>query len=57
MKLHKIEDRLPLIAALVVLVGVTGAAEDALADDAVAPESTRLEITLDDTNSVMVAGS
>ena len=47
MKLQKIEDRLPLVAALIVLIGVTGAAEDALADDVrpVAPVSAELEIS------------
>ena len=56
MKLQKIEDRLPLVAALVVLIGVTGAAGDALANDS-APASAELEISLDDTSSVPVAGS
>lgn len=51
MKLQKIEDRLPLLAALIVLVGVTGAAGDALADDAA------VEMTHEDTTSVVVAGS
>ena len=48
MKLHKIEDRvLPLMAALVILLGVTGAAEDALADDAtveIAPAATTSDV-------------
>jgi hypothetical protein len=51
MKLQKIEDRLPLIAALVILVGVTGAAGDALADDAA------IEIATTATTSTVVAGS
>ena len=47
MKLQKIEDRLPLVAALIVLIGVTGAAEDALADDVAtgAPVSVEVEIS------------
>lgn len=59
MKLQKIEDRLPLVAALVVLIGVTGAAGDALANEfaPAAPASAELEISLDDTISVPVAGS
>jgi hypothetical protein len=55
MKLNKIEDRLPLIAALVILIGVGGAAENALAEDSV--PAADLEITLADTSSVLVAGS
>ena len=55
MKLNKIEDRLPLIAALVILIGVGGAAEDALAGDSV--PAADLEITLADTSSTLVAGS
>ena len=59
MKLRKIEDRLPLVAALVVLIGVTGAAGDVLASEfaPAAPASAELEISLDDTSSVAVAGS
>ena len=47
MKLQKIEKGLPLLAALIVLVGVGGAAEDALADDVapVAPVSAEVEIS------------
>jgi hypothetical protein len=58
MKLQKIEDRLPLVAALVVLIGVTGAAGDALANEfaPATPASAELEISLDDTSSVPVAG-
>jgi hypothetical protein len=55
MKLNKLEDRLPLIAALVVLIGVGGAAEDALAEEFV--PAADLEITLEDTSSILVAGS
>lgn len=51
MRLQKIEDRLPLIAALIVLIGVTGAAQDALADDVA------IEIASQDTTSIVVAGS
>lgn len=58
MKLRKIEDRLPLLAALVVLIGVTGAAEDALAGEIAwtAPADAGLEIMHDDTSSIPVAG-
>ena len=57
MKLNKIEDRLPLIAALVILIGVGGAAENALAEDSDSVPAADLEITLADTSSVLVAGS
>lgn len=59
MKWQKFEDRLPLVAALVVLIGVTGAAGDALAGDVAARESATpaLEIPLDNTSSAHVAGS
>ena len=52
MKLNKLEDRLPLIAALVILIGVGGAAEDALAEEFV--PAAGLEITLEDTSSALV---
>ena len=55
MKLNKLEDRLPLIAALVILIGVGGAAEDALAEDPV--PAADLEISLEDTSSALVAGN
>lgn len=59
MKLEKIEDRLPLVAALVVLIGVTGAAGDVFAGDLTAGGFARpaLEISLDNTSSAHVAGS
>jgi hypothetical protein len=55
MKLNKLEDRLPLIAALVILIGVGSAAEDALAEEFV--PAADLEITLEDTTYTVTAGS
>ncbi len=55
MKLNKLEDRLPLIAALVILIGVGGAAEEALAEKFVPVAN--LEFTFEDTTSTLVAGS
>ena len=55
MKLHKIEDRLPLVAAMVILFGVSSAAENAFAEDFV--PAADLEITLDSTSSAQDAGS
>jgi hypothetical protein len=55
MKLNKLEDRLPLIAALVILIGVGGAAEDALAEEFV--PAADLEISLEDTSYTLDAGN
>ena len=54
MKYKNLEDRLALIAAVIVLVGVTTAAEDALADDFT---PARLEVQNGGTISMLVAGS
>jgi hypothetical protein len=53
MKFRNIEDRLALIAAVIVLVGVSTAAEDALAGDFA---SSGLEVRHGGTISTLVAG-
>ncbi len=53
MKFGKIEDRLAVIAAVVVLLGVSMAAEDVFAAEN-APAA--LEVTMGATTSVMTAG-
>jgi hypothetical protein len=51
--LHKFEDRLAWIAAIVVLVGVSTAAQNALADETT---TATLEVTASATTSGMPAG-
>lgn len=53
MKFRNIEDRLALVAALIVLVGVSLAAEDALAGG---NDTAGLEVTAVDTTSSLFAG-
>ena len=53
MKFRNIEERLALIAAMIVLIGVSSAAEDALADD---HHAAGLEVCQGGTTSVLVAG-
>jgi hypothetical protein len=53
MKFRNMEDRLAVIAAMIVLIGVSSAAEDALADG---NPATGLEVAHDGTTSMLVAG-
>ena len=54
MKFRNMEDRLALIAAVIVLIGVSAAAENALADE---NPAAGLEVPLGDTTSVPNAGA
>ena len=53
MKLRKLEDRLVMIAAMIVLIGVSSAAEDALAGS---NPAAGLEVQLGGTTSTLIAG-
>jgi len=53
MKFRNMEDRLAVIAAVIVLIGVSSAAEDALADD---NPAAGLEVRLGGTTSTLIAG-
>ena len=53
MKLRNMEDRLALIAAVIVLIGVSSAAEDALAGG---NPAAGLEVPLGGTTSTLIAG-
>ena len=53
MKFRNVEDRLALLAAVIVLIGVSTAAENALADE---NPAAALETGLGGTTSVLVAG-
>jgi hypothetical protein len=53
MKFRNMENRLALLAAVIVLIGVSSAAENALADD---NSATGLEVGLGGTTSTQVAG-
>mgnify|MGYP001814685136 FL=1 len=53
MKFRNMEDRLAVIAAVIVLIGVSSAAEDALADD---NPAAGLEVLLGGATSTLIAG-
>jgi hypothetical protein len=53
MKFRNMEDRLALLAAVIVLIGVSSAAEDALADG---NPAAGLEVRHDATTSTLVTG-
>lgn len=53
MKLRNMENRLAVLAAVIVLIGVSSAAENALADE---NHAAGLEVGLGGTTSVLVAG-
>lgn len=53
MKFRNIEERLAVIAAMIVLIGVSSAAEDALADD---NPAAGLEVRQGGTTSQSIAG-
>ena len=53
MKLRNMENRLAVLAAVIVLIGVSSAAENALADE---NPVTGLETGLGGTTSVLIAG-